>query len=285
MSKRPSEQSASLTYPSRGYDPTHPKAWVFLENRAFVVLGCVAYDNSDPPSDETSFFEKYCEIFLSKTMEHVGKSSDNWIPKNGKLTELFRNYATNEDAIAASRLFQTVCSTKNSEPKYAEMLRVAADLGHARAQEMMFKTLCKYDESQAVEYLKRAAAQGLSSALLSLSSVYNGHSLSIPRDRELAELLCQAANDLHDPEAQFCWQVGRFTESTFGTPRNFPKGIQNAMSLRDNGNERAISYLDALRNSSYESFMESDEFQPEDLEFLKVVGLWTDEETSDESSD
>jgi len=203
-----------------------------------------------------------------------------WIPKkfifkNQKLNDLFQDCIENstlEESIAASCLYNLGMKNKNGT-----FFQIASDFGHANAQEMMFTHYFKSNEEKAVNYLKRSAAQGCSSALLSLSSIYLGYSLTLEKNLEIAKLLCESAKDLKNVEAQFRCLVSRFTEGTFGSKKNFRRGIKNAINLKNEGNEYAINYFASLRKTSRETLLEMD-ITLKDLKFLKSMDLWNDED-------
>jgi TPR repeat protein len=210
-----------------------------------------------------------------------------WVPRrvqfaNRQLNEFFQDCVEtvlpHSELVFAAQLYERGIGGKAAVP--AAVFEEAAALGHAGAQQRMFSLLFRTDEQKAVGYLKRAAAQGLPNTLLRLSSIYNGFSLEVKQNREIAKLLCMAAAEYeNDPDATFCLQVADLIEGTFGATRDFQQGIQNAVNLQHT-NQYAAQYLASLRQSSRESLLETDDVTLEDLDYLQAMGLWTDAEDS-----
>lgn len=208
-----------------------------------------------------------------------------WVPRrvpfaNQQLNAFFQDCVESvlphSELVFAAQLYERGIGGKAAVP--AAVFEEAAALGHAGAQERMFSILFRTDEQKAVGYLKRAAAQGLPNTLLRLSSIYNGFSLEVKPNREIAKLLCAAAAEYeNDPDATFRLKVADLIEGTFGATRDFKQGIQNAVNLQHQ-NRYAAQYLASIRNSSRESLLEADDVTLEDLEYLKSQGLWNDAE-------
>ncbi len=206
------------------------------------------------------------------------KLSDVWIPskhifEDTKLADWFNGREVEpptcsvEDAVNAAVLYQV-----GMKKRTYGLFREAAALGHAGAQEEMFELCFRHEEKRAMKYLESAAVQGRSSALLQLSSIYNGsngYSLTVKRDQDLAKLMCIAAARLGNPDACFRLLVADLIEGVFGTPRNFIEGFENAMRLENDGNTFASNFLVSVRRTSREAWLEIDPLcTSEDLKFL-----------------
>lgn len=139
------------------------------------------------------------------------------------------------------------------------------------------------NDVQGIIHLKQSASQGYASALKCLSEVYH-MGYSVQRNVSLSKLLCYEAMKRGDEDAEFTWNVARFTESYFGEPRNFRLGLENAVKLKIS-NDHAANFLSAFLSSSREALESDDERQESDYVDLKEIIGWTDEDSEDSDSD
>ncbi len=147
------------------------------------------------------------------------------------------------------------------------------DLGFYSAERLyeLFLSHLKTDKDKSYQYLHQSAAQGYAPALIKLSRSYNSGRGLYKQNLYLSRLLCQEAANLGHPEATFTLQVSAYTEGYFDEAElNHTQGIKNALTLEQQGNERAKKFLDSLRNQSIESIYEvkGDDMNEADIKFL-----------------
>jgi len=141
----------------------------------------------------------------------------------------------------------------------------------------------KHDEEKAVECLEILAKRNDSSAFLQLSFIYCGFALKIKPDIPFSKTCCESARKLNHPEAEFRLKVSCFIEGTFDTKLNFCEGIENAIKLKEKGNDHAVKFLASLKQSSSSALLEI--FELEDLNFLKSQDLWSDDDSEDDNDE
>ncbi|MBX9804559.1 MAG: hypothetical protein K2Y18_02255 [Alphaproteobacteria bacterium] len=213
-----------------------------------------------------------------------------WVPqthefKSAVVNELFRPYFPKSATLDSQMVFLAnvlYSAGKSIFQKFQDFTHIehAASIGHAGAQLEMYLISTRARKQQdARDYLYSSAAQGNVNALLKLSSAYHGlRNVGIPKDVEVAKLLCQEASDLGSPEARFRIEVAPLTEGFFGSKKNFQQGVRKAKELADGGNRRAKSYIEAMMNRSTAAFLEADdETTDADLDFLEQFLGWKDD--------
>ena len=220
-------------------------------------------------------------------VEEIGGHS--WIPHdhefiNVTLHELFLPYSPKPLTSDMHMIFLANILYKAGNKVYEQTsnpiyLEFSASIGHIDAQYKMFSVDFKIGKlTEAKNYLFCSAAQGNPDALLTLSEVYQGYwGMEIPRDLQIAKLLCQEASNLGKAEAQFRIEVATLIEGFFNSQMNYQQGIIRAKELADGGNQRAQAFIKGIMMSSGDSLQEgNDAITDEDLDFLKSFLGWKD---------
>lgn len=218
-------------------------------------------------------------------------NNNYWIPQhttftNSRIEKLLSAYQPQTRDISDYHIFlaNLLYAAGNQyykQTKNPEFIEYAASIGHAKAQNVMFSIKVRTQKfSEAKNYLMSAAAQKNPEALFSLSRAYLGvWKLNLPKDIEMSKMLCQESAYLGHHMAQFRIEVAPLTEGYFDSEINYQKGIRKAKELADQGNERAIEFIDAIMRSSGDALMEgNDTITYEDLDFLKEYLGWQGED-------
>jgi hypothetical protein len=205
-----------------------------------------------------------------------------WVPhvhtfKNPAIQELLQHYspklsATEFEAIFTANVLYSAGTCLYGQTENYTHLEHAASIGHAGAQFAMFSVDFRQGKlEEAKNYLFCSAAQGNSEALCKLSSIYEGFwGIGIPKDMQLAKLVCEEAALLGSPEAIFTLDVATFKEGTFGSKKNFRQSIINATELAKSGNVRSKEFLEGIKMSSADALQEADDdITEQDLDFLR----------------
>jgi hypothetical protein len=154
--------------------------------------------------------------------------------------------------------------------------------GNAHAQYLLYYLDVRTGNVvQGLIHLKQSASLGYVLALKDLSQEYKtGYYLQ--RNLSLSKLLCCEAMKRGNKEAEFLWNVARFTESYFGEPRNFRLGLENAVKLK-HSNEHPAQFLSSYITSSREALDSDDERQDSDYVDLRETIGWVDENSDSDS--
>jgi len=166
-------------------------------------------------------------------------------------------------------------------------LEHSASFGHPDALFKMFSIDFKKEKiAEAKNYLFCSAARGNLEALYTLSRAYEGNLfIGVPKDLNIAFLLCQEASNLGYPEAQFTIEVAAFTEGALGVKKDFQTGVRNAKRLGYEGNQLAKSFIEGIMMSSSEALQEwNEDITKEDINFLRNFLNWKDEGDSEDET-
>jgi hypothetical protein len=216
--------------------------------------------------------ELYKQLDFSALLKGIF-GEEVWIPRviifsSLKLQEALQPYApkllaSEVELIFLANVLYKAGSMLYEQTKIHAYVDHAASLGHPDAQLKMFTVNFRLGNlEEAKKNLFASAAQNHVRAMDKLSSVCLGGWGFGFSDIDLARSLCEAASELGSPEAQF---------------------RINAKRLADNGNQRALDFIDALMNMSGDAIQEGNEaVTNEDLNFLRAFLGWRDESEFDE---
>lgn len=205
-----------------------------------------------------------------------------WIPqalqfKEDSLQKLFAEFSPKDPFIEqiplADHFYESGMKLYQDEKNFSK-LKMAADLGHGRAQYEMFLILATQKKLESRRegghYLHCSAAQGFLEALLDLCDVYLGSfRVDVKKDVNLAKMLCQAAADLHSPQAQHMLEVVTLTEGLFNTEINFQAGVRKAQEL-SSSNPFSRKFINSIKNMPEDTLEELYLVTEEDVEYLET---------------